>query len=97
MREMSSKPSENMPRILKVSGPSQNYKALAFTCNQKGNRYAGKLPLSSVAKTLARAAGHWGSGAEYLFNTVSHLEQLGIQDRNLWELQKLVAAEIEAL
>ncbi len=97
MREMSSKPSENMPRVLRVAGGSKNYKALTFTCNPKGNRYAGKLPLSAVAATLARAAGHWGSGAEYLFNTVSHLEQLGIRDRNLWELQKLVAAEIEAL
>jgi cation transport protein ChaC len=97
MREMSSKPSENTPRILRVNGTSQSCKAVAFTCNPGGNRYAGKLPLSDVAVILARAAGHWGSGAEYLFNTVSHLEQLGIQDRNLWELQKLVAAEIEAL
>jgi cation transport protein ChaC len=96
-REMSSKPPQNMPRVLKVTVASQKCKALAFTCNHKGNRYAGKLPLSTVAATLARAAGHWGSGAEYLFNTVSHLEQLGIQDRNLWELQKLVAAEIERL
>jgi cation transport protein ChaC len=96
MREMSSKPSENMGRVLRVAGASHNYKALAFTSNPAGNRYAGKLPLSEVATILARAAGHWGSGAEYLFNTVSHLEQLGIHDRNLWELQKLVAAEIDA-
>ena len=96
-REMSSKPPENMPRVLKVTVASQKHKALAFTCRHNGNRYAGKLPLATVATTLARAAGHWGSGAEYLFNTISHLEQLGIHDRNLWELQKLVAAEIETL
>jgi glutathione-specific gamma-glutamylcyclotransferase len=52
---------------------------------------------SDVAAGLARACGHWGSGADYLFNTVSHLEQLGIHDEGLWHLQELVAAEIKAI
>ncbi len=47
-----------------------------------------------VADVVARAAGHWGSCAEYLHNTVSHLEALGIHDRNLWRLQALVAERI---
>ena len=50
-----------------------------------------------MAHGLARACGHWGSGAEYLYNTVSHLEGLGIHDEGLWHLQEKVAAEIEAL
>lgn len=29
-------------------------------------------------------------------NTVSHLEERGIHDRNLWRLQKLVAERIQA-
>ena len=33
-------------------------------------------------------------GAEYLLNTVSHLEQRGIHDSRLWRLQQLVADEI---
>ncbi len=40
------------------------------------------------------ACGHAGSCAEYLYDTVSHLETLGIRDRNLWRLQLLVAEEI---
>lgn len=59
--------------------------------------YAANRPLSEVAHGLARACGHWGSGADYLYNTVSHLEQLGIHDEGLWRLQELVAAEIEGL
>ena len=43
---------------------------------------------------LATAAGPHGSCAEYLYNTVAHLEELGIRDRNLWYLQKLVAERI---
>jgi cation transport protein ChaC len=45
---------------------------------------------------LARAVGPAGSCAEYLLNTVSHLEERGIRDRYLWRLQAMVAAEIDA-
>jgi len=38
-----------------------------------------------------------GSCAEYLHNTVDHLEALGIHDRYLWDLQVRVAAEIDGL
>ncbi len=57
--------------------------------------YAENRPPAEVAYALARACGHWGSGAEYLYNTVTHLEALGIHDENLWALQELVAQEIE--
>ena len=53
-----------------------------------------KLPLIRVAHILARACGHIGSGAAYLYQTVSKLEEFGIRDRNLWRLQELVADEI---
>jgi len=55
------------------------------------------MPLASVARLLARACGHMGSCAEYLYLTVKHLEEKGIRDRNLWELQRLVAEEIVSL
>ena len=45
---------------------------------------------------LTKACGHWGSGAEYLHNTVAHLDEHGIRDRNLWRLQALVAERIQA-
>jgi cation transport regulator ChaC len=32
--------------------------------------------------------GHGGSGAAYLFHTVTKLLELGIRDRNLWRLQQ---------
>jgi cation transport protein ChaC len=40
--------------------------------------------------------GNLGSKAEYLYNTVEHLERLGIRDRLLWRLQEMVADRIEA-
>ena len=48
-----------------------------------------------VADALATAVGHRGSMAEYLHNTVRHLEKLGLRDRHLWRLQEMVAERIE--
>ena len=52
------------------------------------------LSIEATAAVLARAVGHWGTGAEYLLDTVQHLEALGIHDRFLRQLQRLVAANI---
>jgi cation transport protein ChaC len=87
----------NVPRWLDVATPDGPLRALAFVASPAGANYAGRLPQAVVARTLARAAGHWGSGAQYLYNTVSQLDAHGIRDRNLWALQSLVAAEIQSL
>ncbi len=87
----------NVPRWLDVATPAGPLRALGFVASPRGANYAGRLPHRLVARTLARAAGHWGSGAQYLYNTVSRLDEHGIRDRNLWSLQALVAAEIRTL
>jgi cation transport protein ChaC len=70
--------------------------AIAIAAHRDGFAYAGRHSLDETAAILARACGHWGSGAEYLMNTVAHLEALGIHDRYLWQLQERVAEEIRA-
>ncbi|RUW25131.1 gamma-glutamylcyclotransferase [Mesorhizobium sp. M4B.F.Ca.ET.215.01.1.1] len=72
-------------------------KALGFWVGVTGRGTSLGQPLETVAHVLARACGHVGSGAEYLYNTVSHLETFGIHDRNLWRLQELVADEIRSI
>lgn len=97
-RETTMKPATNVPRWIDIRcEDGGRRRALAMTANPKGPAYTGKIELPEVARILARAAGHWGTGAEYLFNTVHHLDQFGIRDRNLWRLQDMVAKEIEAL
>ncbi|QYZ68724.1 gamma-glutamylcyclotransferase [Neotabrizicola shimadae] len=71
--------------------------ALAFYAMPDGHPYREHLPIQAQAQRLARAAGRMGSGAAYLRNTVEHLEQLGIHDCYLWDLQRRVAAEIAAM
>jgi glutathione-specific gamma-glutamylcyclotransferase len=96
-REMSEKPATNLPRWITVRTPLGRLDALAFVADPKGMDYLGKRPVAETAHILARAAGHLGSAAEYLFQTVSHLQQLGIHDKNLWHLQHLVAEEITGM
>jgi len=86
----------NTVRWIRVKCAGEALTALAVVVNPKGGAYAGRLELEEVARTLAVAAGHWGTCAEYLLNTVVHLEERGIRDSNLWRLQELVAAEIIA-
>src|SRR5262249_24925700 len=69
-------------------------RALAFWVGSTSRKSRLRLPADHVAQVLARACGHLGSGAEYLFHTVCELEHRGIHDRGLWHLQQLVADEI---
>jgi len=70
--------------------------ALVFWAGASGPGITLGLPLEQVALRLAHACGHGGSGADYLYQTVAKLEAHGVRDRNLWRLQRLVAAEIES-
>ena len=84
-------------RWLTVDTDEGSVKALTFWTGPEGDGIFRKLPLKRVASVIARACGHLGSNAAYLRNTVIHLEEHGIRDRNLWHLQKLVAQEIRSL
>lgn len=86
-----------MVRWIPVETERGKARAMVFWAAPKGERVASRMPLDQVAHVLARACGPTGSCAEYLYNTVLHLREFGINDRNLWRLQALVAAEIEAI
>jgi cation transport protein ChaC len=95
-RELVVNPPATPPRWLTAQTEEGPVQALGFVIDRRSPFYAGNLPLEDVADVLANAAGHWGSCAEYLQNTVAHLEELRIRDRNLWRLQALVAEQIMA-
>ena len=84
-------------RWLAVRAEREVFCALTFYCDPLDDPDVIHLPLVDQARRLARAVGHIGSSAEYLHNTVEHLEALGIRDRYLWTLQRMVAEEINAL
>jgi len=95
-REMSMVPSAFPWRFIDVVATDGPKRVLTFAMNRKSGRYIAGLSDEALAEILASAVGFRGSMAEYLFSTTSKLEELGIHDRNLWRLQELVAARIEA-
>jgi cation transport protein ChaC len=96
-REMTVLPPSYIPRWIdvQVHGEDKPRKAVAFTANPENPNYAGGLTPDEVATCLSEACGHWGSGAEYLLQTVTSLEEAGFHDSYLWDLQERVAVEIE--
>ena len=95
-REMGWLPSAFPPRWVNAQAADRTIRALTFCIDRHSGRYVSGLTVEEVADVLATAVGSRGSMAEYLFATVRHLEEIGIHDPHLWELQSLVAGRIEA-
>ena len=79
-----------IPRWLngKINGIS--VKALGFVVNKQEDRYVGDLTDVETATLISKANGFLGTCADYLINTSEHLEDLGIPDKKLSHLVKLL-------
>ena len=95
-REMDAKPPSQVPRWITAATQKGKVRALAFVSNPKGPDYVGGLTIEQVADRVSIACGHWGSGADYLYNTIHNLQKRGVHDSYLWRLQSLVADRIMA-
>lgn len=82
------------PRWVTVATTEGPVHALAFLINRSHTRYAGRLPEDRVIASIAEAQGPLGDCATYLFNTVAHLEELGIRDRRLSHLRDRVVTKM---
>jgi len=96
-REMTVKPPNAPPRWVTAKAGGADVRAIVFAANRSGANFVDGLTNEQIAGVLCKAAGHWGSGAEYLMQTVDQLESLGIRDANLWRLQRLVAQQLITL
>jgi glutathione-specific gamma-glutamylcyclotransferase len=76
-------------RIVTEQGPTPAY---AFTVRRDSRDYAGRLAAEEAARIIATSRGDRGTGRDYLANTVRHLEELGIPDRALHRIERLVTA-----
>ena len=85
------------PRWVTAQTPQGVVKAIAFALDRSHFMYVGGLPEAEVADRLASAVGHIGTMADYLLNTILHLEEAGIHDRALWRMQAMVAERLERL
>jgi cation transport protein ChaC len=76
-------------KMLTARGAVAGY---AFTVRRDSGDYAGRLAPDAAARIIATSRGDRGTGRNYLANTVRHLDELGIGDRALHRLERLVAA-----
>jgi cation transport protein ChaC len=73
-----------------VRTPKGPRRAVTFVVNRGHTLYAGRIPRRKVAHHIAFAEGRNGTCRDYLVNTMQHLQQLGIVDREMNELSRLV-------
>jgi glutathione-specific gamma-glutamylcyclotransferase len=96
-REMTVKPPNTPPRWVTVKAGQAAVRAIAFVADRHGPNFVRGLTPEQIANVLCRAVGHWGSGAEYLMQTVDQLDRLGIEDSDLARLQRHAAQQLQAL
>jgi cation transport protein ChaC len=78
------------PRVVPVDLGAEKVQALTFVANREHESYAGRLELKTIARTITDCSGARGPNADYLFNTLRHLDALGIQERRLEEIRYAV-------
>lgn len=78
------------PRRLRAQG--SDIAALCFVADPRNPHYAGHLDRLQVATIVSRAVGGRGACRDYLVNTLDRLRAMGLRDRSLLEVARLVVA-----
>lgn len=74
-------------RVLPVSlVDGRRVEAVTYVIDRDHPLYAGALAAEDQAAIIAQAVGDRGANAEYLFNTATHLSELGLADPDLEHL-----------
>ncbi|WLP57629.1 gamma-glutamylcyclotransferase [Agrobacterium fabrum] len=87
----------DMVRWLTVRTATGKHRALTFWASTNQSQLTEKISPDDAAMLISQACGPAGSCAEYLHRTVSNLVDRNIHDRNLWQLQEMVASKLRAI
>lgn len=67
--------------------------ALVYVIDRRHFQYAGRLPVPAMAEIVRGARGKSGVNIEYVVNTSAHLDEMGIEDRTLADLCRLLRGD----
>lgn len=84
-----------LPRTLCAHADEDRIECRTFVANPSHEQYARKMDLPRTAAMIAGASGKAGANSDYLENTVSHLQELGLQDGRLLRLRTEVRRCLE--
>jgi cation transport protein ChaC len=73
-----------------LDGTSRKVQAICFLVDRHHPQYAGRLPVSRQAELVRCGQGQSGENVEYVANTLSHLDEMGLGENAL----KQVMAQI---
>ncbi len=79
-------------RWVSVQTPQGPLRAVTFVANRNHQRYVRGLDHETMVRSIATAEGHLGRARDYLYNTVLHLDELGIADGPMHRLLRDVDA-----
>lgn len=81
------------PRWLHVHTGGRRVRAIAFVVDRERPGYTGRLSDARILEIARRAVGHYGSCADYLRQTAHALESLGLPDRRLSRLARMLGTD----
>src|SRR5262249_60522918 len=85
------------PRWVPIrSEEGRRARAYAYVVNRDNPAYAGRLDPDATIALVLQGIGERGSCLDYLANTVSHMDQLGIADSALHDLLERVQHHLAA-
>ncbi len=82
------------PGMHAVRLPGRTVTAFTFVVDRHHRQYCGALDLDRTAAYICQGHGLRGPNCDYLFNTVGHLDELGIGDSPLHRLAEIVRASL---
>jgi cation transport protein ChaC len=81
-----------LERMLPVRLESgENVVAVTYVVDRTHEQYAGAMDEAAAVRIVSGAVGQAGPNEEYVLNTIAHLKALGIHDRWLEEVGRLVS------
>ena len=83
-----------VPIALGDGAAREQHLAVAYVVERQHPTYTGRLPLIEQSRLIRRAEGLSGANIDYLVNTVNHLRELGIRERELERLLTLTAPHL---
>jgi cation transport protein ChaC len=93
LRERELISSAYVEKTLDVSlSDGRKVQAVVYVIDESHGQYCGGLPLEEQAQIIAKAVGGRGPNTEYLYNTASHLQEVGLDDPALAWLSARVKA-----
>jgi cation transport protein ChaC len=77
---------EALRRVELLDGSKRKIQAVCFLVDRMHRQYAGRLPVSKQAELVARGHGVSGDNVEYVVNTLSHLDEMGLRELALQQV-----------